>query len=199
MGIAFLIWHCVSPIPCRDMQNVTGNKEPLPSGNCHLFSVVPACVRDITQLGRYLGFLGFISDQSCAQSLVSKDEKHYIVWWTIARSGEYPPGKLVLTEHVAWDIYPAWCAHHVELWGWISLLHCCMEGRAAHGIPGLHLPRRAQEHSAVRSPHPSAHVPQQVASCCAPQCRTRAGQVGYDCRMFVVPLLYSLLILTFLV
>lgn len=80
MGNAFLIQHCVSLIPCRDTQNGMGNKEPLPSGNCHLFSVVPACVHDITQLGRYLEFLGFISDQSCAQSLASKDEKRYIVW-----------------------------------------------------------------------------------------------------------------------
>lgn len=54
--------------------------ELLPSGNCRLFTVVPACVHGIAQLGRYLEFLGFISDQSCVQSLVSKDEKHYIVW-----------------------------------------------------------------------------------------------------------------------
>lgn len=54
--------------------------ELLPSGNCRLFTVVPACVHGIAQLGRYLEFLGLISDQSCVQSLVSKDEKHYIVW-----------------------------------------------------------------------------------------------------------------------
>lgn len=76
-----------------------------------------------------------------------------------------------------------------------TLLH---GGRAAYGIPRLRLPHRAQEHSAVHSPCPFVHVPQQVASCCVPQCRTRAGQVGYDCSMFVVPLLYSLLIFTFL-
>lgn len=80
MGDAFLIWNCVSPVPCRDMQNSTGNTELLPSGNCRLFTVVPACVHDIAQLGRYLEFLGFISDQSCVQSLVSKDENRHIVW-----------------------------------------------------------------------------------------------------------------------
>lgn len=80
MGNAVLVWNSVSPVPCGDMQNSTGIMELLPSGNRRLFAVVPACVRDIAQLGRYLEFLGFISDQSCAQSLVSKDEKHYIVW-----------------------------------------------------------------------------------------------------------------------
>lgn len=80
MGKAFLVRNCVSALPCRDMQNKTGNTELLPSGNCCLFTVVPACVHDIAQLGRYLEFLGFISNQSYAQSLVSKDEKNYIVW-----------------------------------------------------------------------------------------------------------------------
>lgn len=49
--------------------------ELLPSGSCCLFTVVPACVHDIAQLGRYLEFLGFISNQNCPQSLVSKDRK----------------------------------------------------------------------------------------------------------------------------
>lgn len=57
------------------MQNKTGNMELLPSGSCCLFTVVPACVHDIAQLGRYLEFLGFISNQNCPQSLVSKDRK----------------------------------------------------------------------------------------------------------------------------
>lgn len=74
----------VSPVPCRDLQNSMGNMEHLPSGNCSLFTVVPACVHDIAQLGRYLKFLGFIFDQSCVQSSVSRDENRYIVWWTIA-------------------------------------------------------------------------------------------------------------------
>jgi len=74
-GHVFLIWNCVSPVPCRDMQNSIGNMELLPSGKCCLFTVV----HDIAQLGRYLEFLGFISDQSCAQSLVSTDDKNYIV------------------------------------------------------------------------------------------------------------------------
>lgn len=102
------------------MQNSSGNMELLPSGNCRLFTVVPACVHDIAQPGRYLEFLGFISDQSCVWSLVSKDEKKDIVWWTIAHSEEFPPGKLALMEHVAWAAPPAWRVHHVESWGWIS-------------------------------------------------------------------------------
>lgn len=176
------------------MQNSTVNMELLPSGNCRLFTVVPACVHGIAQLGRYLEFLGFISDQNCVQSLVSKDEKHYIVWWTIVCSEEYPPGKLMLTEHVAWAAPPAWHACHVELWGWISLLRCSMEGRAANGVPKLHLPCGAWENSAMCSPGPFA---QQVASCCAPQWQARAGQVGCDYCLFVLPLLYPLLIFTF--
>lgn len=80
MGNAFLVQNCASPVPCRDIQNSSGNMELLPSGNCRLFTVVPACVHDIAQPGRYLEFLGFISDQSCVWSLVSKDEKKDIVW-----------------------------------------------------------------------------------------------------------------------
>lgn len=145
MGSVCLVWNCVSPVPCRDMQNSTGNMELLPSGNCSLFTVVPACVHDIAQLGRYLEFLGFISDQSCAQSLVNKDEKHYIAWWTIVRSEEYCLRKLMLMEHVAWAVPPAWHTCRVELWGWISLLCCSMEGRAVYGVPRTHFPWGAQE------------------------------------------------------
>lgn len=72
-----------------------------------------------------------------------------------------------------------------------------MEGRAAHGVPKLHLPCGARENSAMRSPGPFAHVPQQVASCCAPQWQARAGQVGCDYCTFVLPLLHPLLIFTF--
>lgn len=107
------------------MQNERGSMELLPSGSCCLFTVVSACVHDIAQLGRYLEFLGFISNQSCAQSLVSKDEKNHIVWWTMERLEEYPPGKLMLTEHLAWAAPAAWHTWYAEPWGWIppTLLH----------------------------------------------------------------------------
>lgn len=45
-----------------------------------------------------------------------------------------------------------------------------VEGRAAYGTPRLRLPCGAWENSALCSPGPFAHVPQQVGSCCAPLC-----------------------------
>lgn len=121
--------------------------ELLPSGSCCLFTVVPACVHGIAQLGRYLKFLGlgFISNQSCAQSLVSKDEKNYIVWWTIECLEEYPPGKLVLTELLTWAAPAVGHTWHGDLWGWIPPWHWSMEGRVAPGVLRLHLQQSTGE------------------------------------------------------
>ena len=54
------------------------------------------------------------------------------------------PGKARADGAYAWAAPPAWHARHAELWGWISLPRCSMEGRAAYGVPRPHLPCRAR-------------------------------------------------------
>lgn len=71
MGKTFLVQNCASALPCKAKQETR---------SC--FPVVAATFLQLSQhefmilqLGRYLEFLGFISNQSWAQSLVSKMSK----------------------------------------------------------------------------------------------------------------------------
>lgn len=94
----------------------------------------------MTCMGREVSGISGISDQSCAQSLVSKGEKCCTVWEQGAIRVVSPgcwSGQS--TKHVTWAVQ-ALCTHHVEMCCWLCLLCCSMRGRAAHGIPKLCLP-----------------------------------------------------------
>lgn len=108
---------------------------------------------------------------------------------------EYPPGKLVQMEHVAWAAPPAWHIHHVECEAASPCYTVPWREELFVVFPG-HIYPAEQRRTQPRAPQvPLSTYPSTEGAVVQ---QAGAGQVGYGCRVFVLPFLFLLPILNFL-